>query len=132
MATAIGLKIGDSITVLVLGVDVHALIPALRKIDWGGVGLNFAIVFTPGYIEKAPHGLLVSVYVSPARDGAIMRVASTALPSATLIRAGDVIGQISTELGQAVAIPAAVTVVAASQDWLARYWHPAATDAAKQ
>ncbi|MDE0878226.1 MAG: ABC transporter permease, partial [Sphingomonas bacterium] len=53
-AQALGLKIGDQITVSVLGVDVPARIAALRRIDWGGLGLNFAIVFSPGYIEEAP------------------------------------------------------------------------------
>lgn len=114
-AASLGLKIGDTITVSVLGVDVPARIAALRTIDWGGLGLNFAIVFSPGYIEEAPHGLLASVYAEPARDGAIMRSVGTALPSVTLIRVGDVIGQLGAVLGQialAVRAAAAVTVAA--------------------
>ena len=114
-AAALGLKVGDTITVSVLGVDVPARIAALRKIDWGGLGLNFAIVFSPGYIEEAPHGLLASVYAGPERDGAIMRSVGTALPSVTLIRVGDVIGQLDAVLGQialAIRAVAAVTVSA--------------------
>jgi putative ABC transport system permease protein len=114
-AAALGLKIGDTITVSVLGVDVPARIAVLRKIDWGGLGLNFAIVFSPGYIEEAPHGLLASVYAPPARDGAIMRSVGAALPSVTLIRVGDVIGQLGAVLGQiAVAIRAAAAVTVAA------------------
>ncbi|OAN67091.1 ABC transporter permease [Sphingomonas sp. TDK1] len=114
-AAALGLKVGDSITVSVLGVDVLARIAALRKIDWGGLGLNFAIVFSPGYIEEAPHGLLASVYADPGRDGAVMRSVGTALPSVTLIRVGDVIGQLGAVLGQiAVAIRAAAAVTVAA------------------
>ncbi|GHH07739.1 ABC transporter permease [Sphingomonas glacialis] len=114
-AAALGLKIGDTITVSVLGVDVPAKIAALRKIDWGGLGLNFAIVFSPGYIEEAPHGLLASVYAAPASDGAIARQVATALPSVTLIRVGDVIGQVSAILGQiALAIRAAAAVTVAA------------------
>ncbi|WP_242137841.1 FtsX-like permease family protein [Sphingomonas sp. TREG-RG-20F-R18-01] len=114
-AAGLGLKVGDSITVSVLGVDVPARIAALRKIDWGGLGLNFAIVFSPGYIEEAPHGLLASVYAPPARDGAIMQGVGAVLPSVTLIRVGDVIGQIGAVLGQvAVAIRAAAAVTVAA------------------
>ena len=114
-AAALGLTVGDSITVSVLGVDVPARIAALRKIDWGGLGLNFAIVFSPGYIEEAPHGLLASVYAEPARDGAIMRGVGAALPSVTLIRVGDVIGQLGAVLGQvAVAIRAVAAVTVAA------------------
>ncbi|MDN4631281.1 FtsX-like permease family protein [Sphingomonas sp. PsM26] len=114
-AAALGLKIGDTITVSVLGVDVPARIAVLRKIDWGGLGLNFAIVFSPGYIEEAPHGLLASVYAAPADDGVIMRSVGTSLPSVTLIRVGDVIGQLGAVLGQiAVAIRAAAAVTVAA------------------
>ena len=114
-AAALGLRIGDTITVSVLGVDVPARIAALRRIDWGGFGLNFAIVFSPGYIEEAPHALLASVYAPPDRDGSIARRVAAVLPSVTLIRVGDVIGQIGALLGQiaiAVRAAAAVTVVA--------------------
>ena len=114
-AAALGLRIGDSITVSVLGVDVPARIAALRKIDWGGLGLNFAIVFSPGYIEEAPHALLASVYAPPARDGAIARTVAQALPSVTLIRVGDLIGQLGAILSQvAVAIRAAAAVTVAA------------------
>lgn len=114
-ARALGLKVGDTITVSVLGVDVPARIAALRKIDWGGLGLNFAIVFSPGYIEEAPHGLLASVYAPPARDGAIALAVAAALPSVTLIRVGDVIGQVGAVLGQvALAIRAAAMVTVAA------------------
>lgn len=114
-AAALGLKVGDSITVSVLGVEVPARIAALRTIDWGGLGLNFAIVFSPGYIEEAPHGLLASVYAPPAQDGAIARRVAEALPSVTLIRVGDVIGQVGAVLGQvAVAIRAAAAVTVAA------------------
>ena len=114
-AAALGLKVGDAITVSVLGVDVPARIAALRRIDWQGLGLNFAIVFSPGYIEEAPHSLLASIYAPPARDGAITRSVAGALPSVTLIRVGDVIAQLSALLGQialAVRIAAAATVLA--------------------
>lgn len=114
-AASLGLRVGDSITVSVLGVEVPARVAALRKIDWGGLGLNFAIVFSPGYIEDAPHGLLASVYAPPARDGAIARAVAAALPSVTLIRVGDVIGQVGAVLGQvAVAIRAAAAVTVAA------------------
>ena len=114
-AQALNLHVGDEITVAVLGVDVRARIAALRKIDWGGLGLNFAIVFSPGLIEEAPHALLAGVYTPSASDGAVARAVATALPSVTMIRVGDVIGQIGALLGKvalAVRVAAAVTVAA--------------------
>jgi putative ABC transport system permease protein len=114
-AETLGLHVGDSITVSVLGVDVPARIAALRKVDWGGLGLNFALVFSPGYIEEAPHGLLASVYAPPDRDGAIARRVAEALPSVSMIRTDDLIGTIADLLGHiAVAIRAAAAVTVAA------------------
>jgi putative ABC transport system permease protein len=114
-AESLHLRVGDMITVSVLGVDVPARIAALRQVDWGGMGLNFALVFSPGYIEEAPHGLLATVYSSPARDGAVARAVGNRLPSVTLVRVGDVIGQVSDLLAKvilAIRAAAAVTVAA--------------------
>lgn len=114
-ARALGVGIGDEITVSVLGVDVRARVAALRRIDWGGLGLNFAIVFSPGYIEEAPHSLLATVYSSPGRDAAVARAVATALPSVTLVRVGDVIGQVSDVLRQvalAIRVAGTATVLA--------------------
>ncbi|MGI4730986.1 MAG: ABC transporter permease [Janthinobacterium lividum] len=114
-ATSLGLRVGDRITVAVLGVDVPARIAALREVDWGGLGLNFAVVFSPGYIEEAPHSLVASVYAPPASDGAIARDVARALPALTMVRVGDVIGQLGEVIGRvtvAVRAAAAVTVAA--------------------
>lgn len=114
-ARLLGLKVGDTITVAVLGVEVPARIAALRQVDWGGLGLNFALIFSPGYIEEAPHGLLASIYAPPPRDGAIARAVAIALPSVTMLRTGDVIGEVGDLLGKiALAIRAAAAVTVAA------------------
>lgn len=114
-AELLGLKVGDTVTVAVLGVEVPARIAALRKVDWQGMGLNFALIFSPGYIQEAPHSLLASVYAPPARDGAIATRVAAALPSVTMLRTGDVIGQVSELLGRiALAIRAAAAVTVAA------------------
>lgn len=114
-AELLGLKVGDTVTVAVLGVEVPARIAALRKVDWQGMGLNFALIFSPGYIQEAPHSLLASVYAPPARDGAIAARVASALPSVTMLRTGDVIGQVSELLGRiALAIRAAAAVTVAA------------------
>ncbi len=114
-AQALGLRVGNRITVSVLGVDVPARIAALRRIDWGSLGLNFAIVFSPGYIEEAPHSLIASVQGPPGHDGAMLRAVAEALPSVTVIRVGDLLEQIGALLGRlALAIRVAATVTVAA------------------
>jgi putative ABC transport system permease protein len=114
-AATLGLRVGDTITVAVLGVEIPARIAALRTVDWNGLGLNFALIFSPGYIEEAPHGLLASVYTPPATDGAVARAVAQALPSVTMLRTGDVIGRVGDLMGQiALAIRAAAAVTIAA------------------
>ncbi|UAK25071.1 ABC transporter permease [Sphingomonas nostoxanthinifaciens] len=115
VADSLGLKVGDGITISVLGVDVPARVASLRRVNWTGLGLNFAIIFSPGYIEEAPHALLATVYAPPARDGALARTVAAALPSVTMVRVGDLLGKVSELLGQialAVRVAATVTVAA--------------------
>ena len=49
------LKIGDTITVNVLGRNVTARIANLRAVDWENLGINFVLVFSPGTFDGAPH-----------------------------------------------------------------------------
>ena len=114
-AKLLGLKVGDVITVAVLGVEINARIAALRQVDWQGLGLNFALIFSPGYIEEAPHSLLASVYAPSDSDGALASNVADSLPSVTMLRTGDVIGQISELLGRiALAIRAAAAITVAA------------------
>lgn len=114
-AKLLGLKVGDAVTIAVLGVEIDARIAALRQVDWQGLGLNFAVIFSPGYIEEAPHSLLASVYAPAERDGALAANVAEALPSVTMLRTGDLIGQVSELLSRiALAIRAAAGVTVAA------------------
>ena len=53
-ATALKLKVGDTLTVAVLGRPIEARIASLREIDWRSMGFNFAIIFAPGTLEARP------------------------------------------------------------------------------
>ena len=54
-ATDLNLKIGDTVTVNVLGRNVTARIANLRAVDWQSLGINFVLVFSPGTFAGAPH-----------------------------------------------------------------------------
>nr|WP_253200993.1 FtsX-like permease family protein [Sphingomonas quercus] len=110
-ARALGLKIGDSLTVSVLGVEIPAHIASFREIEWDTMGFNFAILFAPGVLEAAPHTVSATIAVAPSEEPAISRAVTADFPSASLIRVKDVIGQVATVLGQmGLAIRAAGSV----------------------
>ena len=55
IADGLGLKLGDTITVNVLGRNITARIANLREVDWQSLGINFVMVFSPGTFRGAPH-----------------------------------------------------------------------------
>jgi putative ABC transport system permease protein len=114
-AQALGLKVGDILSVSVLGVDITARIANTRKIDWQSLGFNFAILFAPGALEAAPHGWMATVQVAPGKERAVARALSATFPTASVVRVKDVIGQVQTLLGQlSAAIRAAASVTVAA------------------
>ncbi len=99
-ARALGLKVGDSITVAVLGRPIEARIASLREIDWRSMGFNFAIIFAPGVLEHAPFSMMATV--SPPSPAAstlpLERALATELPMVSAIRVADVVAQVRTLL----------------------------------
>ena len=107
-ATALKLKVGDSLTVTVLGRPIEARIASLRAIDWRSMGFNFAIIFAPGVLEQAPFSMMASVSAPPgAKTDRLERALAAELPMVSAIRVGDVIAQVRTLL---VALAGAVRV----------------------
>jgi putative ABC transport system permease protein len=47
------IKVGDAVTLSVLGRDIDARVAVLRKVDFGGFGASFPLVVTPSAVEGA-------------------------------------------------------------------------------
>ncbi|MDQ2705969.1 MAG: ABC transporter permease, partial [Pseudomonadota bacterium] len=60
-AGEIGLEIGDTITVNVLGRDITAKIASLRNVEWESMSINFVMVFSPNTFAGAPHSWLATL-----------------------------------------------------------------------
>ena len=71
LAEALDLKLGDRLTVGLLGVERSARIASFRRIDWDTMGFNYVLVFSPNAIADAPHNLAATVDLPPARRRAI-------------------------------------------------------------
>ena len=55
IADGVGLKLGDPVTVNVLGRNLTATVANLRTVDWQSLGINFVMVFSPATFRAAPH-----------------------------------------------------------------------------
>lgn len=115
VATTLGLKIGDTLSVNVLGVEVQGKVASFRTVEWDNFGLNYVLVFSPGSFDAAPHNMVATVAVPPAAEAELARSIPRAFPSASLIAVRDVIGQVTTlltQMSQAIAAAASIAILA--------------------
>ncbi|MBL8906139.1 MAG: FtsX-like permease family protein [Rhizobiales bacterium] len=103
VAEGLGLKIGDTITVNVLGRDITAKIANFRSVNWRTLGINFLMVFTPSTLKAAPHHFLVTVEMEGGDEARLLNQVARAFPSVTAVRVKDAIDTVSDLLGKMLA-----------------------------
>jgi putative ABC transport system permease protein len=120
VADGLGLKVGDSVTVNVLGRNLTAQIANLRALDWQNLGINFVLVFSPNSFRGAPHTDIATLtYPHPgtvADEIALLKAAADAFPGVTTVRvrdALDAVGRVVTNLVLALRGASALTLVSA-------------------
>ncbi len=100
IAKALGVGIGDTVTVNVLGRNVTARIANLREVRWESLAINFVMVFSPNTLQAAPHNVLATVALDPAtplaREADLSRAIGKAYPASTAIRVKDAINSFNT------------------------------------
>jgi putative ABC transport system permease protein len=114
-AEILGLGIGDTITVSVLGREIEARIASLREIHWDTMGFNYIMVFPPSTLASAPHNLAATISGDTARQPALTRALLAAFPSVSIVDVGELISEVGTILDQmaaAILVAASVAVLA--------------------
>jgi len=117
-AHELGLKIGDTVTVNVLGRNITAKIANLRRVEWESLSINFVMVFSPNTFRGAPHAWLATLTdpsSTPAEDAAILKSVTNTYPTITSVRvkdAIDIVNQLVGELATAIRAAASVALVA--------------------
>ena len=100
MANGLGIKVGDKITVNVLGRDVTARSQACRAVDWRSLGINFVMVFSPNTLKAAPHNNLVTVAMEGGDEAKLLNEGGAGFPNVSAIRVKDAIETVSDLLGK--------------------------------
>lgn len=117
-AGQIGLKIGDTVTVNVLGRTITARIASLRDVQWESIGINFVMVFSPNTFAGAPHSwlaTLTSKAATPADESRILNAVTRTYPAVTSVRvkdALDIVNELVAQLGTAIRAAASVALIA--------------------
>ncbi|MGR4846362.1 ABC transporter permease [Rhizobium sp. LARHSG275] len=117
-AHELGLKIGDTVTVNVLGRNITAKIASLRRVEWESLSINFVMVFSPNTFRGAPHAWLATLTdpsSTPAEDAAILKSVTNTYPTITSVRvkdAIDIVNQLVAQLATAIRAAASVALIA--------------------
>lgn len=119
LAGKLGLKLGDTVTVNVLGRNIEATISNLREVHWENLAINFVMVFSPNTLQAAPHNLLATIRLPHGTPGAeevaMIRDLGRAFPAVSAIRVRDAINQfnkIFDKVMNAVQVAGSVTLLA--------------------
>jgi putative ABC transport system permease protein len=115
LAHGMGLKVGDTLSVNLLGREITARIANLRSIDWARLGINFTLVFAPGALEKAPQTDLAAVYLPPSEEEKLVARVTDAFPNVSAIHVREALASVRRIIGligDAVRLTALATLAA--------------------
>jgi putative ABC transport system permease protein len=108
-----GLKVGYTLSVNLLGREITATIANLRSIDWERLGINFAMVFAPGTLENAPQTRLAAVYLPQNEEEGLVRAVTERFPNISAIHVREALAAVDRIIGligNAIRLTALVTV----------------------
>ena len=114
-ARTLDLRIGDSMTVSILGREIEAKIASFRKVNWDSMGFNYVMVFSPSALASAPHSLTSTITMDERYGPAVTRGLLAAFPGVSVIAVSEVVEQISDILAQmsgAIVAAASITIFA--------------------
>lgn len=101
-AAEIGITLGDTITVNVLGRDITATVTSLRDVDFSSAGMGFVMVLNAAALQGAPHTFISTLYAPPEAEARLLRDLAGQWPNITAIRVRDAIDRV-TEAMEAIA-----------------------------
>ncbi|PWL19377.1 glycosyl transferase family 1 [Falsochrobactrum shanghaiense] len=117
----LGLKLGDLVTVNVLGRNITARIASFRQVQWETLAMNFVMVFSPNTFAGAPATWLATLTIPDDEKNLapdVLRQVTKTWPAVTTVSvtdaldvANDLIGQLATAIRAAAAIALAASVL---------------------
>ncbi|MFK7878378.1 ABC transporter permease [Roseobacter sp.] len=94
-AEEIGLSLGDTLTINILGRDITGTIASFREVDFSTAGIGFILTMNPAALSGAPHSFISTVYAEEHAETKILRDLSTRYPNITAIRVRDAIDRVA-------------------------------------
>jgi putative ABC transport system permease protein len=121
IAEGLGLKLGDPVTVNVLGRNFTARIASLRRVDWQTLSINFVMVFSPNAFRGAPHTHIATLTFpnggNGTQEGEVLRAVAKSYPMVTAVRVKEALDAIASIVGNlllAIRGASAITLLSAA------------------
>ena len=111
-AEALGLDIGDTITVNLLGVTIQATVRSLREVVWERGGLNYVFIFDPNTLKAAPHTYVATFRATDEARSVAFNTLTREFPTVTLINVKEFLDQLRDVISDASAAIDATAFVA--------------------
>ena len=112
IARGLGMAIGDSLTLNVLGREITGRLANTRRITWSTIGLNFVIIFSPGALEDAPQTFIATVSAPPRAEPAIVRAVTDRFDNITAISVREALATVVEALDNIAAAARATAALA--------------------
>ena len=118
VAKGLGLNVGDTVSVSVLGREVELTVASLRHIDWLSLSLNHVFILSPGVIDNEPMSYLATAYLDQSKPRAAEEVynqVSGRFGNISIQRVDEALEDVSLVAGQialAIRVSAGVTLLA--------------------
>ena len=97
-AEEIGLKLGDTMTVNILGRDLTATITSFREVDFSNAGMGFVMTLNPSALAGAPHSHIATVYAPPQAEAQILKEVTKTWPNITAIGIREAVDRVAEAL----------------------------------
>jgi putative ABC transport system permease protein len=97
-ADEMGLKLGDTMTVNILGRDITARITSFREVDFSNAGMGFVMTLNPAALAGAPHTHITTVYTPPEAEAGLLKEVTRTWPNITAIRIREAVDRVAEAL----------------------------------
>jgi len=119
LARQLGIEVGETLTVNVLGRSITARVANLRTVAWERLSINFVMIFSPNALENAPYRVLATLNWPDGRnaetENAAIRQITANFPTVTAVTVRDVlqsVGRVLAQVMTAIRIAASLTLIA--------------------
>ena len=96
----LGLSIGSTVTLSILGRSITAEVANFRTVEWRGMGINFLMIMSPNALIGAPHTHIATLYAEPDAEVPVLRTLATEMPNVTAVLVRTQIDRVSSALGK--------------------------------